>query len=569
MKKPFNDLALIVMLAWLSGTGFAKATLLETAEQAYFNENWPAAINAYEVLTQASPYHGDFFYRLGRAYFYSDDLANAQINFQRALQYGISSNSGHAHYYLAKIAAKQDDKSMAYLHLSQGIDLSPNYINIALQDPIFAQLRPQKQFAEMLGIDQATTKDPVSGWRNDLLFLKNRFERSHHDLFHHTTEAEWNQKIKTLYDQIPGKSLSEVLLEFQKIGALAMDSHSYATPLFGMKLEHPYHMLPLEFYFFGDDLFIRAAHPKYHNLVGHKVVKVGDKNVAAVAEIFRSEPLVGLDNAFQFKWQLPWFLRVPEVLHGVGVTPAVDRVALTVEDESNQIKEVTIEAQEPLDMMNLMSSVAADDWVHMNAQAKNPKPLFLKHPEQTFWKTHLDKDQIMYMQINNMRDQADQTLAQFTEAFLADAQQLEAQAVVIDVRLNNGGNANVARNLVKNLLKSPYNRPNRLFIIIGRNTFSATMPPIAALDKWSDAIFVGEPTGTRPNFIAEGNMFRLPYSGVVASVSNNYWQGGFNSQDSRLWIAPELGAEPNALDFQNNIDPAMQRIQHHLSSMKH
>ena len=79
-------------------------------------------------------------------------------------------------------------------------------------------------------------------------------------------------------------------------------------------------------------------------------------------------------------------------------------------------------------------------------------------------------------------------------------------------------------------------------------------------------IFVGEPTGTRPNFIAEGNMFQLPYSGMYASVSNNYWQGGFNSNDSRKWIAPELGAEPNYEDYANNIDPAMKVILNYLKN---
>ena len=164
-----------------------------------------------------------------------------------------------------------------------------------------------------------------------------------------------------------------------------------------------------------------------------------------------------------------------------------------------------------------------------------------------------------------MRDMENESMDEFTSRFLKNADDNKARALILDVRLNNGGNAHLGRALVKKLLKSDYNERGKLFIIIGRNTFSATMPPIAALDKWSEAIFVGEPTGTRPNFIAEGNMFQLPYSGMYASVSNNYWQGGFNSNDSRKWIAPELGAEPNLNDYINNIDPAIEAILSYLN----
>jgi len=214
-----------------------------------------------------------------------------------------------------------------------------------------------------------------------------------------------------------------------------------------------------------------------------------------------------------------------------------------------------------------MLSTAPDDWVTMNDQSKNPLPLYLQKSNTIFWSKYIESGQLVYVQINNIRDMENESMDDFSKDFLSIAMENNAKAIVVDVRFNNGGNAHVARSLVKKLLKSTFNNANKLFIIIGRNTFSATMPTIASLDLWSEAIFVGEPTGTRPNFIAEENLFQLPFSGMYASVSNNYWQGGFNSNDSRKWIAPEIGAEPNALDYKNNVDPALKAILAYLSTV--
>lgn len=39
-----------------------------------------------------------------------------------------------------------------------------------------------------------------------------------------------------------------------------------------------------------------------------------------------------------------------------------------------------------------------------------------------------------------------------------------------------------------------------LFVIIGRNTFSAAQNSATLLDRHTHAVFVGEPTGSRPSF---------------------------------------------------------------------
>ena len=49
-------------------------------------------------------------------------------------------------------------------------------------------------------------------------------------------------------------------------------------------------------------------------------------------------------------------------------------------------------------------------------------------------------------------------------------------------------------------------------MIIGRNTFSAAQNTVNMMESTRNATFVGEPTGSRPNFVGESTYIVMPYS---------------------------------------------------------
>ena len=88
---------------------------------------------------------------------------------------------------------------------------------------------------------------------------------------------------------------------------------------------------------------------------------------------------------------------------------------------------------------------------------------------------------------------------------------------------------------------------------------------MTAIDRETNAIFVGEPTGSRPNFIGESLYFELPYSKVLANAADLFWQTSW-PWDHRTWIAPDLYVPPTFAAFSRNQDPAMDAI---LASREH
>ena len=98
-----------------------------------------------------------------------------------------------------------------------------------------------------------------------------------------------------------------------------------------------------------------------------------------------------------------------------------------------------------------------------------------------------------------------------------------------------------------------------MFVIIGRLTFSAAQNIATALEEHTDATFVGEPTGSRPNFIGETIPFELPVSKLRVNVADLYWQTGY-PMDHRPWIAPQLYTPPTFDSFARNQDPALAAV---------
>ena len=72
-----------------------------------------------------------------------------------------------------------------------------------------------------------------------------------------------------------------------------------------------------------------------------------------------------------------------------------------------------------------------------------------------------------------------------------------------------------------------------------------------------DAIFVGEPSSSRPNFVGEDTELLLPYSGVRGSMSSRYFQGS-HSLDERVWIAPDIPVRLSSSDYFAKRDPVLE-----------
>jgi hypothetical protein len=177
-----------------------------------------------------------------------------------------------------------------------------------------------------------------------------------------------------------------------------------------------------------------------------------------------------------------------------------------------------------------------------------------------YWFEVLPEQKLVYFQMNGVGNDTSERFDKFCKRLFEAVDKPEIDALVIDMRYNGGGDTFTNVPLIEGLISSQkLKQPGKLFLIIGRRTFSAAQNTTSEIERRTGAILVGEPTGSNPNFIGESIRVIFPYSGWGASISDLWWQHSM-SMDYRVWTHPQLYAPPTAAALRAQRDEAMEMI---------
>jgi len=195
-------------------------------------------------------------------------------------------------------------------------------------------------------------------------------------------------------------------------------------------------------------------------------------------------------------------------------------------------------------------------WVDARDGAPRPAPLWLRDPRNRFWYEYLPDARTVYVQFNQVGNKADETVEAFAKRLFAFVEANPVERLVLDLRLNRGGNGDFNRPLLLGIIRSTkVDRKGRLFAIVGRSTWSAAQFLVNELERYTNATLIGEPTGGKRNSYGDSHRITLPNSGITVRVSTLWWQG--DERDRRPWTAPEVAAELTMEDYRANNDPAL------------
>ena len=394
-------------------------------------------------------------------------------------------------------------------------------------------------------------------WREDLRVMMDELTRRHRSLYHTTSAAELDSAAKALHARIPSLARHEIILELARIVASVGDGHTniYPTrdPAIGFR------SLPVALYLFRDGLFVRAAHRIHARLAGARVLTIGGM---PIEEAFRRvTPYIGHDNEMGVRFFAPHLLAIPEVLHAAGLAPSADSVLFEL-DVAGARQAVWLRPVGPVDVMFADADASwrrKAGWTDARDAARTPDPLWIsRDPEKAlWWFTVLPDSRTVYAQINQIRNAPAETFSDFTGKLLAAIDSVGANRLVIDLRLNRGGNGALLRPLVNGLLKRPnVNEPGKLLVLTGRSTWSTAQLLVDDLQKYADVTLVGEPPSSKGNSYGDARRFTLPNSGITVRAATIYWQG-WSPGDARDWTAPDVAAELASADYAANSDPVL------------
>ena len=395
----------------------------------------------------------------------------------------------------------------------------------------------------------------VAKWRADLAVLREQMPKNHGNLYHTMTRAQFEAAFDDLERALPGLTANQVKLEIMRLVAMVNDGH---TRVRQESLGN--HVLPVRLHFFSDGLYVVAAAKNHADIVGGRVRMIG---VMPAEDAYAAvRPLIPVDaeNEGRRRLQAVNLLVMPEVLQAIGATKAVTPVTLVIDKGDRRI-EATLAAALPASLQDRAWPLEPDTWVDARAHAGNPTPLWLQHPEKHYWHAFLDGGKTLYVQFNQVEDEpGSEPIATYFPNLFREADGQGVERLIIDVRLNGGGDNYLNRPIWHALLRSErLNQKGRLWVVIGPRTFSAAMNFVDDMEVNTHATFAGEPTGETPNMWGDPVSLTLPNSGIVVQTSALWWQMA-DPRDKRPYRAPDLPVEMTFADYASNLDPVLNAI---------
>jgi hypothetical protein len=376
-------------------------------------------------------------------------------------------------------------------------------------------------------------------WREDLKYLSIELPKRHKNLFFKITRQEFNREMNGIILGVPKMSDAEIKLALRRLMAMIGDPHT-RIPSDAEKT------FPVVLYQFSDGVFVAAATESYKSAIGAKLIKIGETDIERAIAAVR--PIITVENEWWFKHQFPNYLTDPEILHLLKILPSADEGDFTF-DEGNGNQFVV--------KLRPVSTKEEIKYVTPFDSTPGKTPLYLRNPDQYYWYEYLPDSKALYLHYRRCAIMPSQPFKRFAAALLKFMDGNPVERMVIDLRLNRGGNSIILETLIRALSKRrDVNRNGRLFALIGRGTFSSAYLNAQELKRETKAILVGEPTGQRPNSYGEVETMILPHSQLPVHYSTRYFKTVDGDPPS---LAPDIQVERSSSDYMSGRDPALER----------
>jgi len=368
----------------------------------------------------------------------------------------------------------------------------------------------------------------LEAWRQDLDFAVTHlgeYDRS----FSAESRVAFLHAIGALNLDLPHRNDDQIVAALSRAVALSGNAHTRMR-LDPTRMGNFTSEFPIRIWWFHDGPCVIKAAPALRRALRCRLVAIDGHPVTearrAMAQLFAG-------NEAWTDYLAPIYLTSPDLLHGIGLIRSRTEAAWTFEDGAGTRFDLHLKAS-PVDRgaapseswqeLSPLTVTGKPRWLAALAEPADRLPLYLQHPARAYWFTSVPESGVLYFQFNRAEeDEAGPSFDAFADSLIAVGRGAPPRGVVVDLRLNSGGNLDVARDFMKKLAREDWAaRPGRLFVIVGHCTFSAGLYHAAQMKQFSPAIFVGEAVGDRLDYWAEGGQIVLPNSGVVIWYSNGF-----------------------------------------------
>jgi len=386
--------------------------------------------------------------------------------------------------------------------------------------------------------------------------------------------SEAESRLTALEGSGPGACQACFELELARIVALADNGHTASFP--GPRSRR-YNRVGIRLVPFGEDFFVMRAAGSHADLLGARLDAIDSRPMTQLRETARS--LAGGLPSWRDR-NAGYLFESPEQLHALGLSEASDAATYRLSLPDGSVVERRLIADPP-DPARPRAN--ADRWLYPDRMDSEPDgwralitpaqaPWALREPDLPFRLRDAPEVQALVIELRQNNDAEKKPISRFLSDATARLESLRPRNLVLDMRMNGGGDLNTTRDFVQKL---PSLVPGRLFVLTSPWTFSAAISTVGYLKQAAPerVTIVGEPVGDRLNMFSEGSIVTLPHSGAVllyATERHDYVTGCRDYSDCHRWVvkhpiavpslAPDIGAPWTLGAYRAGRDPGMEAI---------
>lgn len=517
---------------------------LQQAQQLYENQKWTDAEPLYRELVAEYSLNGTIWGQFAKVLRGQDKFADAINAYEKVINIQGPGLPFSARYWIAVCHAKLGHVDAALDTLQQMVFKEAELMRPdLLTDENFASLKDNPRFQEIVGKEDVSKVERNEGWRQDIDYLAAELKRN--NPAGAQIPDEFYKRQRELKDQVPQLNDWEIVAGMGHImNSLNRGHTNLWIGVSGSKID--FRPMPIRLYVFPEGIFITQGFQGNEDLAGAQVLKFG--NTSAAEAFQRAKAARSKESEMEDVWSVPYLLELPAALKGLGMIQNADRADLTIKMPNGTIVQKTLGLMDDPERKR-----------KLNAPPRIEPPLFLSNMNEMHWFKPMPEHRAIYVQVNNIMNDKDETLAQFGLRLRSAIQENKPDNIIVDIRHNNGGNTFTYVELLRTLTAFSTVEGHTVYALIGRNVYSAAANFSTDLERMVRPIFVGEPTSQIGNQWGDESQFVLPYSGQIGSFSGLRWQIS-HPWDQRHSLVPQVPIQLTAKAYFRGEDPALDAV---------
>ncbi len=368
-------------------------------------------------------------------------------------------------------------------------------------------------------------QDLVTAQRQDLDYFQHYFT-----LNHAYSPAALSQ-AKLLHRETLAKagtySPAAFTLAIARMVALSDNGHSGVSKRY---LSTSNNRIPCRLYHFDDGYYVIRARPRCAELLGAKLIGIDGTPVDAITEHMYPYMRGPRNHYDQFIAQL--FMESPDLLHAAGMATQSTQLNLHMQMRDGSERDVAMVADAPdADSPRVYSDAylsprriqdEGDEWATLLPRGAE-LPLFLRDYDTPFQTAWWPGKHTLYVQFRSNMDAPGYPIGAFIDRVEREILANNPRFIVLDLRLNQGGDFTKTASLMKRLATLS-GSTKQIYVLTSAWTFSAGNVSLALVkEHGGDKVTViGEAAGDRVQIWAEGGAFELPNSKIRVSYATGY-----------------------------------------------